>query len=534
MPSSDRPDPRVEKHCTSADQTADHVSDTEAVGETKDRPRQEYPATIGKFEIRRTLGRGGQATVFLAWDPDLGRHVVLKHYHCTDTAEDIERVLQEGRALARIDSPFVARCFGAERLEGRPYLIIEYIAGRSLHDEHRQRARSMRESVQLIRQCVEGLCTIHACGLLHRDLKPANIQIDDGGQPHIIDFGLAAPLASRSLESLSGTLAYMAPEQAREEYEHIDFRSDLFAIGGILYFLLCGHAPYEAKDASALMALARAGEVVPVRKRNRAVPAPLADLCDRCLAVDPRRPESARQLAHELDQFLGSTVRRGGRVAFSCATLLLAALIVFSMWAPWRDRISGTAGGHRAEIAPVLERTEHPDGRPLRRDFPLTVEFVGVRPDSSGWLRLEDGDVIALRITPGRDCYVRVWSVQPDTVLQVYPNVAQQDRKWLAGEMRLVPGRSTEPGAVAQQLRARPSTGFEYLHVLAATKPFTHTEGQQFGDYVIFRNEQYPAWQRQLRGFVLEQRPDDEAGSLQVTEAVIPFHVGETAEANQR
>ncbi len=535
MPSSDRTGLPSGNRCTGAEQTEEHISDTDAMGATLHRPRNECLSAIGKYEIRRELGCGGQATVFLAWDPDLGRHVVLKHYHWTDTAEDIQRVLEEGRALARIDSPFVARCFGAERFGERPYLIIEYIAGKSLHDEHRQQPRPIRESVRLIRQCVEGVCAIHARGLLHRDLKPANILIDDSGQPHIIDFGLAAPLASRSLESLSGTLAYMAPEQAREEYEHIDFRSDLFGIGGVLYFMLCGHAPHEAKDVTALIELARAGEVVPVRERNRAVPAPLADLCDRCLALDrARRPESARQLARELDLFLESTGRHRRRVTFGCAALLLGALIMLSIWAPWRNRGSGPPDAHDAAISPVPELTHHPDGRLLRRDFPLSVEFVGARPDSSGWLRLQDGDVIALRISPARNCYVRVWSVQPDTVLQVYPNSAEQDRKWLAGEMRLVPGRSTEPGAAAQQLRARRSTGFEYLHVLAATTPFTYNEGQQFGNYAIFDNEERPAWQYQLRGFVLEKRPDDAADSLQVAEAVIPFQVGETTEANQR
>ncbi|MBM4004344.1 MAG: hypothetical protein FJ295_13840 [Planctomycetes bacterium] len=107
-------------------------------------------------------------------------------------------------------------------------------------------AESLQDSVRLVRQCVEGLCAIHARGMLHRDHKPANIQIDERRQPHIIDFGLAAPLASRSLESLVGTIAYMAPEQAREDYDRIDFRSDLFATGGILYFM-CSAARYCGK-----------------------------------------------------------------------------------------------------------------------------------------------------------------------------------------------------------------------------------------------------------------------------------------------
>ena len=145
-------------------------SDPRTIGETLAQPKTTAPVSIGKYAIRQTLGRGGQATVFLAWDPDLSRHVVIKYYHSLETSEEIERVLQEGRALARIDSPFVARCHGAERFEGRPYLVLEYIRGMSLHDDRRQHRWPMPDSVRLVRQCVEGLCAIHARGMLHRDL----------------------------------------------------------------------------------------------------------------------------------------------------------------------------------------------------------------------------------------------------------------------------------------------------------------------------------------------------------------------------
>jgi serine/threonine protein kinase len=198
-------------------------------------PQSEEGERIGKFSILRPLGQGGQAATLLAFDPDLRRHVVLKLYHQALTPAEQEMVLQEGRILARVRSPYVAQCYSAERQEGVPYLVMEYIPGRSLATRDRSKPLPPAQVLELVRQLAEGLAAVHACGLLHRDVKPGNILIGDDGRPRLIDFGLALPLASEDLAHISGTLGYMAPEQARGEADRTDARSDIYALGMVLY-----------------------------------------------------------------------------------------------------------------------------------------------------------------------------------------------------------------------------------------------------------------------------------------------------------
>src|SRR5262249_12790859 len=149
----------------------------------------------------------------------LQRHVVLKLYHAARNEAQQEAVLREGRALARVRSPYVAACYAADRHEGVPYLVLEYIPGRNLAAEHRARPLTPAQALELVRQLAEGLAAVHACGLLHRDLKPGNVLVGDDGRPRLVDFGMAVGLIQDDLVGISGTVPYMAPEQARGEAE---------------------------------------------------------------------------------------------------------------------------------------------------------------------------------------------------------------------------------------------------------------------------------------------------------------------------
>src|SRR5262249_24994759 len=133
----------------------------------------------------------------------------------------------------------------------------------------------------------EGLAAVHACGLLHRDLKPANIVVGDDGAPRLVDFGLASSPGGDHLTQVSGTLAYMPPEQARGEVERIGPRSDVFGLGAVLYEMLTGRPPYRADTLDDVWKLARDGDVLPAKERNPRLPASLNALCMRCLATDP-------------------------------------------------------------------------------------------------------------------------------------------------------------------------------------------------------------------------------------------------------
>src|SRR5262249_56862729 len=137
---------------------------------------------------------------------------------------------EEGRGVAKVNSPCVARCHGVERIDGAAFLVVEYIPGRDLAEVRRDGPLSLEAVVRILAQLAEGVAAVHARGLIHRDIKPANVILRDDGTPRLVDFGLAAHLGSSRLRQWSGTPAYMAPEQVRSEWDRIDFRTDVFAL----------------------------------------------------------------------------------------------------------------------------------------------------------------------------------------------------------------------------------------------------------------------------------------------------------------
>jgi serine/threonine protein kinase len=183
------------------------------------------------FELLRPLGEGGQATTYLARDRALQRLVVLKRYHGIASPGRREAVLNEGRALARVRSPYVATCLGVETRGHEIDLIEEYVPGRPLTELTAEERANLRRSSRLIEQVAGGLAEVHACGLLHRDIKPQNIILGDDGLPRLVDFGLAIPVASEALHEVSGSPPYMAPEQARGQGERVDSRTDVYGLG---------------------------------------------------------------------------------------------------------------------------------------------------------------------------------------------------------------------------------------------------------------------------------------------------------------
>jgi hypothetical protein len=482
-------------------------------GSTKDTSDEQKPqdttlVRLGKYQVVRVLGKGGQATTLLGFDPDLKRHIVIKLYHNLRTPREQEAVLAEGQALARVHSPYVAQCFSAEREDGCPYLVVEYVPGQNLGQRHRSHPLTTAEALEVIRQLAEGLAAVHACGLLHRDIKPGNILLGDDERSRLIDFGLAVPLASDDLQRVSGTLAYMAPEQARGEVERIDARTDLFGLGAVLYELLTAQPLHRAGSRAALLEAAQAGHVVPPRERNPRVPRPVNDLCMRCLARDPsNRFASAAELAAAIRR-LQHRSRGPWLLAGAAAVVLLAtAAIGYGVW------------GRHAEPAPsvVSKPTafalHHPDGRDLRRDFAVRVELLGGEFDpEAGVLVLKVGQLLKLRLEAAQDCHVGVWDVTDSKVIQLFPNDDEPDNKVLAGKPRLIPGEKA--------IRAKAPGGVEYIHVVASTHPWRPIPGQRMGPFDVFaRAEDKKRCLEALRD--LDIVDPDQA----VTEAIVKLQV---------
>jgi serine/threonine protein kinase len=293
-----------------------------------------FPPKLGKYIVLGWLGDGGQGSTFLARDPDLGHLVVLKRYHGGSAAHPA--ALEDGQALRRVASRYTPQCHGVERDGADLYLVMEYIAGRSLA-EVLSAARPMPDSAaRLIEQVAEGLEAVHACGLLHRDLKPSNIIVGDDGLPRLVDFGTAAHLGSTALRGLSGTAPYMAPEQAREEWTRIDFRSDVYGLGATLYHLLTGIPPHPGASTSASLERARQGVVTPPRELNPAVPRPLERIVQKALAADPaQRYATAAEFRQALRRY---RLRHRRRAAIGLGSVALLLLVILGLWRHDDDR----------------------------------------------------------------------------------------------------------------------------------------------------------------------------------------------------
>ena len=260
---------------------------------------------IGKYVVKRILACKGQATVVLALDPHLRRHVILKLYHSELSDRHKVRLIDEGRALARISDPHVAACYGVEDFDGNPFLTLEIVEGQSLKEYITQSQPVLDEALDILRQISDGLQRVHGAGLFHCDLKPANVMIDAGGHVTLIDFGLVKSLVSPAKGTGSGTPAYMAPERLRSGVQVADERSDIFGAGAIFYELVVGKPPFAADSSDESRELVRAGNVTPIRVLNPSVPANVAALGMKCLEKHPRdRFQSANELLTALKKLM--------------------------------------------------------------------------------------------------------------------------------------------------------------------------------------------------------------------------------------
>lgn len=271
-------------------------------------PDLAFLARWERYRIKRLVGSGGMGTVYKAFDPSLGRNVALKFLHRNDS-EQTERFLREARAQARVNHPNVCQVHEAGQVEGRPYIAMQYVKGRSLAD---MKSRLPVESrVRLIRDVALAIHAAHKNGLIHRDLKPGNILVeagDAGGlHPYVVDFGLAQDQNDQAALTrtgmITGTPAYLAPEQAQGR--PLDRRSDVYSLGVVLYEILGGRPPFTAENPAAVLVRLIQEEPEPLRKHAPSVPQDLETIVMKCLEKDPaRRYETARALAEDLGRYL--------------------------------------------------------------------------------------------------------------------------------------------------------------------------------------------------------------------------------------
>ena len=273
-------------------------------------------ARLGPYEILEPLGTGGMGEVYRAHEERLGRVVAIKVLR-QDLGADADRVARferEARSASALNHPNIVTIHGIGVEGTTSYIAMEWVDGKSLREMTAAgKPQAAAAVVQIGAQIAEGLAKAHAAGIVHRDLKPDNVMVTHDGLVKILDFGLAklaapeADLGSQLLTQsagtaagiLLGTVGYMSPEQATGSV--VDYRSDQFALGIILYELSTGRRAFARESAPQTLAAIIEDELVRVETHNPQVPPQLSHVIARCLAKKPDdRYESTRDLARDL------------------------------------------------------------------------------------------------------------------------------------------------------------------------------------------------------------------------------------------
>ena len=265
---------------------------------------------FGPYEVTGLLGRGGMGVVLKAFDPALHRVVAVKVLapQLATSASARKRFLREARAAASVVHEHVVTIHAVDEAGGLPYLVMQYVAGRSLQERiDADGPLGLIEILRIGMQAASGLAAAHAQGLVHRDVKPANILLENGVERvKLTDFGLARAADDASLTQsgvVAGTPQYMAPEQARGE--PVDHRADLFSLGSVLYAMCTGRPPFRAETTVAVLRRVCDETPRPVREINPEVPEWLAALIAGLHAKDPAdRPQTAAEVAELLGRDL--------------------------------------------------------------------------------------------------------------------------------------------------------------------------------------------------------------------------------------
>jgi eukaryotic-like serine/threonine-protein kinase len=328
-----------------------------------------------KYRIERVVGRGGMGIVMAAWHLALDQRVALKclQPELAQNSESAARFLREARAAAKIKSEHGVRVLDVGNLDdGIPYMVMEFLDGRDLSDELRDRGPlPVEECMNYALQAIEAVAEAHSLGIVHRDLKPENLflaRLPDGTRRvKVLDFGISKSMLiasgdNRSLtqsSTIMGSPLYMSPEQMRAP-RSVDYRTDIWSLGAIIYELLTGHPPYVADTLPQLCAKMLESDPTPLRAFRTDVDPDLEYIVTRCLARNVNeRWQSMGELAQALLPFASRSARvnveRAGRVLNTTENNARMA----PMTLPSRDRITPARQSADLDTAgqPVRVRT---------------------------------------------------------------------------------------------------------------------------------------------------------------------------------
>jgi eukaryotic-like serine/threonine-protein kinase len=463
--------------------------------------------SFGDYQILGEIAEGGMGVVYYARQVSLNRAVALKMIRSGHlaSASEVQRFRTEAEAAARLDHPNIVPIYEIAEHGGRHYFSMKLLDGGNLAERSRQRRFTTREAAALVATVARTVQHAHERGILHRDIKPTNILLDDNGEPHLSDFGLAKLFDGTGdltqTRTVVGTPAYMAPEQASGGPEQVTTAADVYSLGVILYELLAGRPPFGGETALEILQQVQTKDPPPLRALRPDVDRDLEAICLKCLEKEPsRRYPTAQAFGEELEAWLGGRpvrarpvtpwertakwARRNRALAAlsaAAAMILLAGLIgIFVQWRraelnalASRDRLvrlhvaNGTrlldAGDNFGALVPFAEAFKLEHDRPDRhrshqlrlasvmRQSPklLHMWFPGAPVNSAEFSR----DGRSVLAASGTNC-ISIWSVEhtgttvtllhpgPDKVTASFSADAQTVLSVNRGEARLWAART--------------------------------------------------------------------------------------------
>jgi Tol biopolymer transport system component len=366
--------------------------------------------TLGHYRILEKLGGGGMGDVYRAEDTQLGREIALKvlRPEVASSPERRKRFEREARSLAALSHPGIVTVFSVEQAEGVDFLTMELVRGKPLSRLIPRGGLPLGELFALALPLTEAVAAAHDHGIVHRDLKPDNVMVDEEARVKVLDFGLAKlrqeffgtvdsrlPTETDTAEGrILGTVAYMSPEQA--EGRAVDQRSDVFALGVVLYEVATGERPFKGDSSSALLAAILKDTPVSVTDLRPELPRELGRILKRALAKDPEeRIQSAKELRNELRELKaevdsGEAVMRpvekprtgSFRLAWWAWAGVAAAVVVGGLLRQWLGRVPEKRGP--ATVTPLTSDT-------------LEEYYPELSPDGKllALLRSDDGGAVA-------------------------------------------------------------------------------------------------------------------------------------------
>jgi serine/threonine protein kinase len=264
---------------------------------------------VGSYLIERPIGQGGMGMVYEATDSRLHRQVALKVIQTGRSEQEIKRFCFEAESAARLQHSNIVPIHDVGSENGLNYYTMDFIQGVTLDDWLRRREKTFRDRIKVLEKISRAIDYAHRNGVIHRDIKPGNIMVDEQGEPHIMDFGLARSIEDTSVMTIAGavlgTPSYMSPEQAEGRVEAITTQADVWGLGAVLYEALTGRPPFSGESVYQTLAFVSSKDPVPPRNIDRSIPRDLQTICLKCLEKNPQqRYESASDVAADLRAWL--------------------------------------------------------------------------------------------------------------------------------------------------------------------------------------------------------------------------------------